>query len=557
MTGDDAQLVQDVDDAKKKVASSLESIGGAMKSAGRKATFGLTLPLLGMGAASIAAASDVEESMNAVRVVFGDASDTVLAFSDQAAESAGLAASEFNQMAAQTGAMLINMGMSQEEAAEQSKILTMRAADMASIFNTDVTTALGAIQAGLRGEADPLEKFGVRMNAAAVSAKAMEMGLAESASEMDDSAKAQASLAVLMEQTDSMAGDFVNTSNDLANSSRIAKAELKNEAAALGQELLPIALQVVTAIRGLVDRFQNLSPEMKKTVVVVGAVAAAIGPVLIFLGTMISAIGTLIGSWGTITAVLGAVAGVLTGPLALAIAVIVAVIAGWYLAWKHNLFGIRDIFQTIWAAIKTIFAAFKAAFQGDWTAFGELLREAWDMVWKMVKERFEAAKDALLEVGQKVIDSFKKLFDLDWGELGKNIILGIVDGIVNSLKWIREAAVKAAKAAAEAAKGFLGIESPSKLMEDEVGWNMGMGIKVGWENSLSDLQRAMQTSLGGLVPAASGALVQAGGGGLGGSVTQETHIHVGTLVADENGLRELERRLRPIRDVEDQRRGTG
>lgn len=553
LVGDDSQLKKDVDKAKSTVATSLETIGGSLQSAGLKATAGLTLPIVGAGMASINAASDVAESMNAVKVIFGEASEVILAFSDDAAKAAGLSAAEFNQMASETGAMLINMGYSQEEAANQAINLTQRAADMASIFNTDVSQALGAIQAGLRGEADPLERFGVSMKASAVSAKAMEMGLAESASEMDNNARATASLALLMEQTSSMQGDFVNTSDDLANSTRIVKAELANQSAELGQQLLPIALQVVTAIRGLIDRFSNLDPAVKKNIVVIGGVVAAIGPVLLFLGTMISTIGTLIGSWGTITAVFGTVAGVLTGPVALAIGLIIAAVVGLWLAWKNNLFGIQDTFNTVWSAIKKIFEAFQLAFQGDWKGFGEKLREAWDLLWNLIKERFEKAKTALIEAGQRMIDNIKKLFEIDWGELGKNIVLGIAKGITNSIQWIKDAARKAAKAALDAAKGFLGIESPSTVMEDEVGMNMGLGVKVGFEKSLADIGNALQMSFGGLTPAFAGGMT---GGSPGGSYVSETHIHVGTLVADERGLSELERKLRPIRDLEDQRRGT-
>ena len=171
----------------------------------------------------------------------------------------------------------------------------------------------------------------------------------------------------------------------------------------------------------------------------------------------------------------------------------------------------------------------------------------------MIKERFEKAKTALIEVGQKIIDAIKSVFEIDWGELGQNIVEGIANGIKNAISWIKDAAKNVAKAALDAAKGFLGIESPSKIFEDQVGLNMGMGIKVGFERSLADLERSLQLGLGGLSPALAGGLAVGNPGGAG---VVETHIHVGTLVADERGLSELERKLRPLRDLEDQRRGT-
>ncbi len=62
-------------------------------------------------------------------------------------------------MAVPIGALLQNMGMGLDATADNTTKLTQRAADMASVFNVDVSEALGAIQAGLRGEADPLERF--------------------------------------------------------------------------------------------------------------------------------------------------------------------------------------------------------------------------------------------------------------------------------------------------------------------------------------------------------------------------------------------------------------
>jgi hypothetical protein len=201
---------------------------------------------------AIPAASDVVESMNAVTKVFGGSADVILDWGEQAATQAGLAQSEFFQMSAQTGAMLQNLGLDQRMAADESVNLARRAADMASIFNTDVADALGAIQAGLRGEADPLERFGVRLSQAAVKAKALEMGLLGAKGEMDDNARATAALALLYEQTDALAGDFVETSGDLANAQRVARAQVENILAVLGKMALPILGRVFNYISTVV-----------------------------------------------------------------------------------------------------------------------------------------------------------------------------------------------------------------------------------------------------------------------------------------------------------------
>lgn len=67
----------------------------------------------------------------------------------------------------------------------------------------------------------------------------------------------------------------------------------------------------------------------------------------------------------------------------------------------------------------------------------------------------------------------------DWGSIGHNVIQGIANGISNAVGIVADAARSAAKSAFEAAKNFLGIESPSRLMRDEVGKYISFGMAAG------------------------------------------------------------------------------
>lgn len=222
------------------IKTNLQSVGKLALGVAGGGIAALGAGFVGLATKAIPAASDVTESMNAVNKVFEENADIVLSWGKNAATQAGLAESAFFQMSAQTGAMLQNLGLDQKAAAQESVNLAQRAADMASIFNTDVSEALGAIQAGLRGEADPLERFGVRLSAAAVQAHAVEMGLIGAKDKMDDQTRALASLSLFYQQTDKLAGDFVDTSGDLANAQRVAGAQWENILATIGQIGLPI-----------------------------------------------------------------------------------------------------------------------------------------------------------------------------------------------------------------------------------------------------------------------------------------------------------------------------
>ena len=241
------QLNKDLKETRGKVDGALKGMVQRTQKAGKALAAGLAggiaiagAAIIGIANQAIPAASNLNEALNATRVVFGDAADEIHAFGETAADVAGLSAAEFNQMGAQTGAMLKNYGLGADEAASATIDLAKRAADMASIFDTDVGDAMGAINAAMRGEADPIERYGVAMSAAAVDAKALEMGLADATGELSNQAKTQARLALLFEQTDAIAGDFVNTSGDLANATRVQSARWENFMARIGSFALPI-----------------------------------------------------------------------------------------------------------------------------------------------------------------------------------------------------------------------------------------------------------------------------------------------------------------------------
>ena len=276
---DSKNFNKEMDNAEKK-SKNLQGTFDGLTKVGMGITMGIAA---GVGATAVALAttigpaSDLEEAINAVNVVFGDNADAIVEYSKNSSMAIGLSAREFNQLSAEMGAMLGNVGIAEDELAGETINLMERASDMASIFNTDVTQAFGAIQSAIKGEFNPLEQFGVKMNMAAINAKALSMGLVdvtqnstqmkdanvklqkaqddlnqliqwgadqssvrfieaqvkvekalekvEKAMEgnvgpITDSAKAQAALALVYEQTDKVAGDFQNTSDGLANSQR-------------------------------------------------------------------------------------------------------------------------------------------------------------------------------------------------------------------------------------------------------------------------------------------------------------------------------------------------
>src|SRR6056297_1715614 len=283
----------DYDKKIKTTSDKLNKFGDRAKKVGKSLTTFLTAPLVGLGVAGVKAASDLEESLNAVNVVFGDSSDIINQFGENAAENVGLSQAAFNGLATTIGSQLKQSGLSIDEVAGQTNELTTRAADLASVFNTEVDDALGALGSALRGEAEPVRRFGVNISNAAVQAEALASGLVSSKDQIDEQIKVQARYNIIMKQSAQVQGDFANTSDSLANQTRILKSDLTNVAAELGGELIPIATELVGGIRDAVDTFGDFSESTQSTIVKVGGFTAAIGPALIGVGSLSKALAVL------------------------------------------------------------------------------------------------------------------------------------------------------------------------------------------------------------------------------------------------------------------------
>lgn len=274
----------DVEKTSKKSAGMFGKVLGAGVVTGIGASVAAIGAIGGALATTIKPAVALGESANAVNVVFGDASKAVMEYGKNAAMAVGMSNQEFLQTGAVAGAMLTNLGMDQNKAAEETINLTERAADMASIFNTDVATAMNAIQSGLKGEFNPLEQFGVSMKAATIEAKALEMGLIKEGEELSNNAKMQATLAMMYEQTDKYAGDFGNTQEGLANGGRQFSAVMTDVKAAIGTGLLPVLQGGMGFLKdfgnGLKDVMTSDLPMADKMTALGGLISDSMGTVL-------------------------------------------------------------------------------------------------------------------------------------------------------------------------------------------------------------------------------------------------------------------------------------
>lgn len=168
--------------------------------------------------------------------------------------------------------------------------------------------------------------------------------------------------------------------------------------AVIGSALLPF----VESLKGIVARFQALSPQTKKFIVILGGVAAAIGPLLALAGTILPAIATGFT--------------VLTGPIGLIVAGLTAIGVVIYKNWapiKKTLVDIANYFIDLYnestvfrIAVQSIVLQFKNLF--------EIGKFALNGIWSLLKGLADAFVNNFKLIG-KVI---KAVFTGNFSEIG-------------------------------------------------------------------------------------------------------------------------------------------
>ena len=414
----DSQISGDVDSSGKKAGSKW---GNALKAGAAVGVAALGAVVVKTLSDSVTAASEAQQAVGGVEAVFGKYADGVLRDSKKAAQGLGLSAASYNELITVSGAMLKNKGI--EDFAEQSKGLITVGADLAAMFGGTTKEAVDALNSAMRGESDPIERYGIALNAAAIEAEAISLGLVKNVKNLDvikaaqntavlaqrkynaalkengkgsDEAlaaesslirskaaltkaldgqkveltgaqKAQASLSLVQKQSADATGAFAKESDTLAGQQQRLGAEFDNLKVALGTALLPALTEGAGTARLLVRNFDLIGP-------VLGVVAA--GMLTFKAASLAAAAATAVQAAGT-TAATGATwslnAALRANPIGIVVTLLTALGVGLVVAYKKsdtfreivdNAFsGVKAAASVMWDGIKFVFKAMKDGFE--------------------------------------------------------------------------------------------------------------------------------------------------------------------------------------------------
>lgn len=203
--------------------------------------------LFDFGRDAIFKAGDIEQSIGAVDAVFKGSAERMHEYAATASSTVGISTNAYNELASKLGASLKNGGTSIDELGEKTNGLIQLGADLSSLYGGTTAEAIDAISAALRGETDPIERYGISLNDAALTAKGLELGIKKVGGSFSTQEKQLITQALLFEQSTDAQGNFSRESDTFAHKMQVASARMEDMKTKIGSALLPTVVNLMDA----------------------------------------------------------------------------------------------------------------------------------------------------------------------------------------------------------------------------------------------------------------------------------------------------------------------
>nr|UVX48312.1 MAG: hypothetical protein [Bacteriophage sp.] len=285
----------------------------------------------------------------------------------------------------------------------------------------------------------------------------------------------------------------------------------------LGSAIMPI---IMTAIQTIAPVLSTLVSNIGQTMSVI---ATAVTPVINNIASLIQAVLPAIQSafqiWGTyiqgvINAVFPFIQTVVTSVMNVVNAIISTVLAAINGDWSGVWEGIQNIVSSVWNGIQSIVSGainavsgvissvlngISGIFSSVWNGIKGAVSSAWSGITSAVSSGVSSMMNFITSIPSRIMGVFSGAGS--WLlSAGKNIIQGLINGITNAIGGAISAVKDAVGGIIDGAKSLLGIASPSKVFDREIGRMIPAGLGRGVSENERAATRPVEDMVNSLLP---------------------------------------------------------
>lgn len=285
----------------------------------------------------------------------------------------------------------------------------------------------------------------------------------------------------------------------------------------LGSAIMPI---IMTAIQTIAPVLTTVVSNIVQTMSVI---ATAVTPVINNIAALIQAVLPAIQSafqiWGTyiqgvINAVFPFIQTVVTSVMNVINAIITTVLAAINGDWSGVWEGIKNIVSSVWNGIQSIVSGainavsgiissvlngISGIFSSVWNGIKGAVSSAWSGITSAVSSGVSSMMNFITSIPSRIMGVFSGAGS--WLlSAGQNIIQGLINGITNAIGGAISAVKDAVGGIIDGAKSLLGIASPSKVFDREIGRMIPAGLGRGVSENERAATRPVEDMVNSLLP---------------------------------------------------------
>lgn len=285
----------------------------------------------------------------------------------------------------------------------------------------------------------------------------------------------------------------------------------------LGNAIMPI---ITAAIQTIAPVLSTLVSNIGQTMSVI---ATAVTPVINNIASLIQAVLPAIQSafqiWGTyiqgvINAVFPFIQTVVTSVMNVVNAIISTVLSAINGDWSGVWEGIQNIVSSVWNGIQSIvsgainavsgvissvLSGISGIFSSVWNGIKGAVSSAWSGITSAVSSGVSSMMNFITSIPSRIMGVFSGAGS--WLlSAGQNIIQGLINGITNAIGGAISAVKDAVGGIIDGAKSLLGIASPSKVFDREIGRMIPAGLGRGVSENERAATRPVEDMVDSLLP---------------------------------------------------------